>query len=364
MTEPRHRAPTIHDVAAEAGVSKSSAARVLAGVGSASPRTRERVQQAAEKLGYRANALAKAVRSGSSHLIGAVVPDASSPYFSLTLRGVADAARAAGFEVIVANTDGDPRIETHTLEVLAEKRVDGLIIAPALQAASSDALLALADRDFPMVLIDRRMPSLRRVPLVAVDNVRAIRQAVDHLVERGHRDIAIVTDAADDVEHLRSHRPADAERIWRPSVQRLSGYLEAMSAHGLDIAPEWLITMTRAPASARQAISTFLENPAGATAILCTDAGLTYAAYRAAVDLGVSTPDDFSFVGFDDQDWTTVVRPTVTVVDQPRYELGKAATGVLLDREAQQGDVILDTFLIERGTSAMPDGAPTAAATS
>lgn len=351
MTEPRHRTPTILDVAAEAGVSKSSAARVLAGVGSASPRTRERVQRAAEKLGYRANALAKAVRSGSSHLIGAVVPDASSPYFSMTLRGVTDAARAAGFEVIVANTDGDPAIEAHTLELLVEKRVDGLIIAPALQAASSDALHDLATRGFPMVLIDRRMPSLTQVPLVAIDNGRAIRRAVDHLVAHGHRNIAVVTDAADDVASTRPDGAAGAEALWRPSAQRLAGYVEAMRSHDTRVAPEWVISTTRAHPEAHEAMAAFLADPAGATAILCTDAGLTYAAYRALVDLGISTPDDFAFVGFDDQDWTTVVRPAVTVVDQPRYELGTAAARALLDPAPSPEDVILDTFLIERGTS-------------
>lgn len=353
MTEARHRTPTLFDVAREAGVSKSSAARVLAGVGAASPKTRERVLAAAERLGYRTNALAKAVRSGSSHLIGAVVPDAASPFFSVTLRGLTDAARAAGFDVIVTNTDGDPEIEARSIELLVERRVDGLVIAPAIQDSSPRAIVELTRQSFPIVLLDRRMPALKDIPLVAVDNIRAIRLAVDHLIDSGHRGIAIVTDAAEDFPRVRTGEPLPEDRRWRPATQRLAGYVQAMDARGVAIEPAWVIGTARTHAAAKDAVTAFLHDPRGATAILCTDAQLTYAAYQALVDLGVSTPEDLAFVGFDDQDWTTVVRPPVTVVDQPRYDLGAAAANLLLSSSEGAEDVVLSPYLIERGTSAV-----------
>jgi LacI family transcriptional regulator len=154
---------TIVDVAREAGVSKSSAARVLAGRGSASPSTQQRVYDAAERLGYRPNALAKAMISGTSNTIAVVIPDVANPFFSSVLRGASDAAHAAGFEVILGNTDNDRDIQARSIDVLREKQVDGFIIAPVFED-DPKSVRSLIDDDIPVVLLDRRMPALADVP--------------------------------------------------------------------------------------------------------------------------------------------------------------------------------------------------------
>ena len=129
----RPHAVTIVDVAREAGVSKSSAARVLAGRGSASQATQQRVHAAAQRLGYRPNALAKAMISGSSNTIAVMIPDVASPFFSAVVRGASDAAHAAGFEVLLGNTDNDRDVQARSIEVLREKQVDGFVIAPVFE---------------------------------------------------------------------------------------------------------------------------------------------------------------------------------------------------------------------------------------
>ncbi|WP_166376045.1 LacI family DNA-binding transcriptional regulator [Aeromicrobium phragmitis] len=348
---------TVIDVAREAGVSKSSAARVLSGRGSASPATQRRVTEAAQRLGYRPNALARAMVSGSSHTIAAVIPDVANAFFSATLRGLTDAARSAGFEVIVSNTDNDADVEARSLELLAEKRADGFVVAPVFQDAP-EAITRLVEDGTPVVLLDRRMPALADLPLVSVDHVGASRLATEYLIELGHRRIAIVTEAPDRLTDLRE-LPPDAEiSSLRPSTQRLLGYVQALDDHGVELDQDLVLESDYDAGSARAAVSAALDAGLGFTALYCTDAIVTLGAYNAVADHQVAVPDDISFIGFDDQEWTTLVRPSITVIDQPRHELGSAAATRLLaqlrDIDPDERDLRLPAHLIPRESTAPP----------
>lgn len=348
---------TVVDVAREAGVSKSSAARVLAGRGSASPATQQRVQDAAERLGYRPNALAKAMISGTSNTLAIVIPDVASPFFSAVVRGASDAAHAAGFEVLLGNTDNDRDIQARAIDVLREKQVDGFIVAPVFED-DPGSVRALVEDDIPVVLLDRRMPALADVPLVSVDHIAASRAAAEHLIDLGHRDIAIVTEAAGSLDELRGGtRDAHDAHTLRPSHQRLLGYLDALQAHDIPVDPLLVLPSAYDADSARAAVAEALERQQF-TALYCTDSVLTLGAYTHIVDSDVSLPDAFSFVGFDDQEWTTLVRPAVTVVDQPRYRLGATTATMLIARIRRIGEVpsdtLLDAQLITRASTSPP----------
>lgn len=328
-----HGAVTIIDVAREAGVSKSAAARVLAQKGSASEKTRTKVLEAADRLGYRPNQLARAMKSGTTNIIGIVVPDVAIPFFSAVLRGSADTARAAGFEVLVSNTDNDADIEDRALELLAEQRVDGVIIAPVFQPDPA-AITRLCEEGMPIVLLDRRMSGLEHLPLVSVDHVDATERAVQALIDEGHRRIALVTEASQVHSTLKDFTDRPAEDVdlslLRPSAQRLVGYLRALGRAGLDIDERLIIRSGYTTADAQNAVEAFLETGTEATALHATDAVLSSGAYRALRARNVAIPDDLSFIGFDDQDWTTMVQPAVTVVEQPRQRLGATATTALI----------------------------------
>lgn len=352
--------PTVIDVAREAGVSKSSAARVLAGRGSSSAQTRRRVEEAAAKLGYRPNALAKAIKSGSSATIGAVIPDVATPFFSTVIRGLTDAARSAGFEVIVANTDNDPEIESRTIELLAEKRVDGIVIAPAFQDHPT-ALLSVLNDSIPVVLLDRRPPALANVPSVSVDNAGASRLATDHLLSLGHRRIAIVTETKEAIDELLVRATNEDVTLWRPATQRLLGYLQAFHAAGVTPDPQLIVRCDYNSSSAATAVGRLIDSGAIFGAMFCTDAALTYGAYRELVDRDVVVPDAISFVGFDDQDWTTLVKPSVTVAEQPRYRIGSTCTNMLLAQirglSTDTTEIRMPATLITRGSTAVAPGA-------
>lgn len=354
-----HESVTLIDVANAAGVSKSAAARVLAQRGSASKKMRERVLEAAEQLGYRPNQLARAMKFGTTNTLGIVVPDVAIPFFSAVLRGFTDTARAAGFEVLVSNTDNDSDIEARSLEVLTEQRVDGIVVAPVF--TEDPAFIVQLEREgMPIVLLDRRMPGLEHLPLVSVDHAGATQKAVGALIEAGHRRIALVTEAAMDVPALRT---LGADEIvsfdlspLRPSAQRLVGYLRALRQADIVVDEELIIRSEYSTVGAQQVVEAFFDRDIPVTAIHATDAVLSSGTYRAVRNHGSVLPDELSFIAFDDQEWTTMVEPTVTVIEQPRQRLGAAAAttliGIIRGGAAEPHEQLLPAELIVRGSTA------------
>jgi len=350
----RRHSITVVDIAREAGVSKSTAARVLASRGSASQEARRRVLTAAEKLGYRPNALAKAMASGASMTIAAVIPDIASPYFSAVMRGLIDAARANGFEVLLTNTDNDAAVEERSIEVLAEKRVDGFVIAPVFQEHPR-AIERLVAEGSPVVLLDRRTPALGHVPLVSLDHVGASRLAAGHLLDLGHRRVALITEAPARVQTADLIASGADDTALRPSQQRQIGFARAFEERGLVVDDSLVIHAEYSATSASKVFGRALDEGLDFTAVYCTDAVLTYGAFQAVAERGIRLPERFSFVGFDDQNWTTVVSPPITVVDQPTHALGVAATELLLglirDHDAVVTDLQLPARLVPRGST-------------
>ncbi|MCL4722258.1 MAG: LacI family transcriptional regulator, partial [Gammaproteobacteria bacterium] len=322
--------------------------------GSASQDARDRVLKAADKLGYRPNAIARAMASGASMTIAAVIPDIASPYFSAVMRGLIDSARANGFEVLLTNTDNTPAMEERSIEVLAEKRVDGFVIAPVFQD-NPRAIERLVNEGSAVVLLDRRMPALADVPLVSLDHVGASRLAAGHLLDLGHRRIAIVTEASPS-GHERWATYADNASTLRPSQQRQLGFALAFAERGLPLDTAVVIHAEYTAESATAAFGRAIDTGPGFTAVYCTDAVLTYGAFRAVAQRRLAIPQQFSFVGFDDQNWTTVVSPPITVVNQPTHALGTAATNMLLELIRHPGatatDLQLPAQLVPRGSTA------------
>ncbi|WP_170202015.1 LacI family DNA-binding transcriptional regulator [Paramicrobacterium agarici] len=346
---------TVLDVAAHAGVSKSTAARVLSGHGSTSADALRRVTAAARELGYHPNALAKAMVSGTSNTIGIVIPDVANPFFSTAVRGISDSTRAAGYEVIISNTDNDADIEARSINLLLEKRVDGMIVAPVFQAPSA-AIKHTVENGTPIVLLDRRGGGVHEGPLIAIDNVEASKIGTQHLIDSGHRRIAIVTEAVEAVADLREFN-SDPTAL-RPSSQRLLGYIRAMFDANLTVDESSVVRTIFDKEETAKQVTTFLKSRNDITAVFSTDSVVSSGTYVALSRLGISVPDNVSFLAFDDQEWTTMVRPTASVVSQPRYRLGAVAATHLLERVARpsvsSSDVLLGADLVLRESTVSP----------
>lgn len=305
---------TVKDVAAAAGVSVATAARVLGDYGYTSEAARKRVRDAAAGLGYVPNRVARALSSGLSGVVGLVVGDIDNPFFSAAARGVSDVLEQAGFTVIIANSDEDHERELRMIEALRSRQTDGLIVAPASED-SGEYLQALARVDYPVVLLDRELPGVP-VDVVTVDNLLGAIRAVEHLVGRGHTRIGMVT-----------------EHPWTsPLRDRLTGFRTALTRAGLDADDSRIAIGGSTREDGLHTARALLARDTGITAVFSTTNFMTLGLLRAAAECGIAIPATLSVVGFDDAEWTTVVTPPVSVVAQPAYELGRAAASQLIER--------------------------------
>ena len=323
------RAATVQDVAVRAGTSRATAARALGGYGLVNPATAARVLAAAEELGYRANGVARSMITGRTMSVGVVVGDIGNEFFSRLVRGCTDVVRAAGYDPLLVNTDEHPAREQSAVRLLLERRVDGLLVAPA---SSHDGrhLREARDAGSPVVLVDRKV---RRSGLdtVLVDGVTAARTAVGHLVAAGHERIGVVT--GDLVGGGVSGEPVDPARASvSTTTERLVGYHEALEDACLPREPELVRGGDFRIDSARERAGDLLRPRDRPTAVLATDSVLALGVLLALRDLGLRCPEDVSVITFDDPPWASVVRPRLSVMAQPAYDLGAVAAERLLAR--------------------------------
>lgn len=316
---------TIQDVAQRAGVSRASAARALGGYGSVSDVARQKVLTAAEELLYRANGVARSMITGRTMTLGAVVGDIENDFFARVVRGFTDVARAEGFDTLVASTDEQVVNERSAVKVFLERRVDGLMVAPASMHAR-DHLVAARDAGARLLLVDRRIPRLG-VDTVLLDNVPAAQQAVQHLAAAGHTRIAMITGTgAADV------KPAAGDTVVSTSIDRVEGYRRALLEAGLPYEPSYVQAGDFHLDAVRARAVSLLSRPDRPTGVFTSDGIMALGVLLALRDVGLSCPDDVSVVGFDDPAWASVIRPGLSVMAQPVYEMGAAAAHRLVAR--------------------------------
>lgn len=373
MAAERDRAisrPTISEVAAEAGVGRASAARTLGDYGYVSPELRERVLAAAEKLGYRTNALARSMSTGVSHTLGVIVADIGNPFFAGVVRGISDASRARGFDTIVLSTHEEVDEERAALDVLLDKRVDGIIMASAaLVRADVEHIRDAIDQDMPIVLIDRVIESLD-LDAVVIDNRDAARRSVATLIQAGHRRVGFIwgPSTTDPVSTRRELTAASAKNLYTDG-ERLHGYLDALDDAGIPFDPELVMTGPKTEQHATEVVMRMLALAERPTALLCSETDALTGSLLAIRELGLRYPRDISLIGFDDSSWAAVMDPPITMISQPMHLLGARAAELLLDgvdgsdsrlESATPADTAgsrihtLKTRLIERASIAAP----------
>ncbi|OPG07888.1 LacI family DNA-binding transcriptional regulator [Microbispora sp. GKU 823] len=353
---------TISEVAAEAGVGRATAARTLGGYGHVSPELRQRVLAAAEKLGYRANALARSMSTGVSHTIGVIVADIGNPFFAGLVGGVCDASRARGFDTIVLSTYEDLDEEVAATNVLIDKRVDGMIIASAaVSGREAGHVKEALKRGVPVVLVDRAIPALD-LDAVVIDNRDAAREAVERLIAAGHRRIGFVwgPSMTQPPATRRELLAAAARNLWTDG-ERLRGYLDALDDARIPFDPELVMVGRKVEERATEEVARMLALPNRITALFCTETEAMTGALRALRAARLSYPRDVSLIGFDDSAWAAVMDPPLTMIEQPVHGLGAKAAEVLLDivqgAEADRETHTLRSRLIVRSSVGPPPGA-------
>ncbi|UKA50519.1 LacI family transcriptional regulator [Arthrobacter sp. FW305-123] len=343
----RRRDVTVADVAKAAKVSKAQAARALGNYGAVSDDVRERVLAAAEELEYRPNELARSMNTGKSNTIGVVVGDIENPHFGLAMRGITDTAKKSGYNVILINTDEERAAEVDAVRVLLDKRVDGLIVAPA-SSVETTHLLQVRESGRPLVLLDRAASGVD-VETFAVEMEKISYESTKHLIEAGHRRIAFVSTVSTDGPYV-AGMTLDSSQI----SDRLDGIRRAFDDAGFPYPADLIRLNAGDSGSIMRITQELLQGPDAATAIIASDGLIALSVVEAIQNSGLSIPDDVSFLMYDDFAWTRLTTPPLTVIAQPVYDMGIAAASALIrqieGRQASGPGPDLVATLIQRGS--------------
>lgn len=329
---------TITEVAEAAGVGRATAARTLGGYGSVSEASRRKVLEAAERLGYRPNALALSLRTGRTHTLGVIVAEIGNPFFAEVVNGIVEEANAAGWDPIIVGTQEILEREQTAMRILLDKQVDGIILAPAASDQHPSHVSDAMERNVPVVLIDRLLPGID-IDAVVIDNRDSARAATSALIARGHRRIGFHYGPPTETSpRTREELDAAAARMLWSSAERLRGYLEAHDLHSVDVDLDLITYAGDDDEASVAAVNELISARVGATAILATEMAATRTALTAIAQTGRSSPQDVSLIGFDDSPWAKLTSPPLTTIAQPTEEMGRAALRLLLDRLKGQSE--------------------------
>lgn len=307
--------PRIKDVAEYAGVSPKTVSNVINNFEHVSERTRTAVQEAIDALGYRVNIAGRQLRQGRTGVITLAVPELDVAYFAELAKHVMAEAGRRGRTVLIHQTGAVRESELAALHGFDAQFCDGVLLSP-LSLLPHD--LATRDRRLPVVLLGERSPGAG-TDHVGIDNVRAAREATEHLLARGRRRIAVVGGAA--------HGPQGTDRL------RTDGYREAVEAAGLPFAADLVVPVDAYHwRDGARATARLLEREPAADALLCLNDHLALGALRALHEQGRSVPGDIDVVGFDDIEASRFSVPTLSTVAPDKQEIARAAVSLLLRR--------------------------------
>lgn len=334
--------PGIKEVAERAGVAISSVSRVLSGHPDVSPAMRDAVNNAVRDLGYRPNALARGLRQQRSMSVGFAVTDIANPIFADVVKGAERTLRAAGYSLLLTNSEGDPDLDAANITLLEDRQVDGLLLSLTLED-HPDVVKALKACKLPMVLLDRDRPPGVPAMSACFDHRGGMREAVDHLLDLGHRDFALIVGGP--ALPARDRRQAVEETLWARGGRCL------VIEGGFGVEGGYRGTMDVLARSPRP------------TALIAAGNTLMVGALRALHEQQVEIGKDMSFVGCDNVAIAELHQPPIAVTYRDPGSLGELGArmllGALADKDAATellASEVLPTGFLRRASCGPPPG--------
>lgn len=328
---------TLRDVAEEAGTSRSTASRALAGHGYVAGGIKTRVEEAAARLGYVPDVSARTLKGRSSGLVGLLVSDLRNQFYALLAAGVEQTLAAAGHQMVLVDDHGSDDKALEGARAFLAMRAAGVLLAPVGRSATG----LLVEHGTPVVEVDRRS-GVRGCDAVTIDSERGARDAVTHLLTLGHRRIAVVLD----------------ETMWDTGRDRLKGYRAAHREAGVPLSRKLVLDLGLRPAEPQEEVSAFLDANPDVTAVFAANNVVAEAVWQELQRRGHAVPRDCSVVSFDDLTWMRIVEPGLSAVRQPVYEMGSRAAALLLERvsggRSRAEHLTLQPELRRRGSTAAP----------
>jgi LacI family transcriptional regulator len=328
----------MREVADRAGVAMSSVSRVMSGHPDVSPAMSERVMRAVAELGYQPDILAQSLRRRETLTVGFVVGDISNPLFAEIVTGVESTLHVNGYSMLLTNSLGDPAMESAHIGLLSQRRVDGLVIS-VLDETHPETIERLRELDIPVVVLDRNLPPEVPVSRVLSDHRSGMKAAALHLIDLGHRHIALIGGTG-----------------VRPALERRAGLVEAFASRGLPPT----CTVDEGSFAVEHGVSAMrrlLDLPEPPTAVIAGGNQLMLGALRVVAERRLTLGRQLSFVGCDDVSITDLFQPAVAVVRRDNLAMGRTAAELLLARmrdEAAPSDVVLPTEFVARPSCGAP----------
>ncbi len=328
---------TLESISKELGVSVSTISRVLNGKSDKfriSKKTQDLIFQTAKKLNYTPNQIARGLRLKKTHTIGYIIPDISNPFFSSIAQSVERSARKFGYSVLLSDSEESTEIEIQILKSIIQRKVDGLIISPVGQDVKH--ILEVHQKNIPIVLIDRHFPDLN-IPFVTSDNFNGAFEAVNYLIESGHKKIACIQGLINTM----------------PNIDRVRGYRDAFRKNNLPVDDSLIVGDSFGEENGYIETKILLKRNDRPTAIFAISNLISLGALRALKEEGLNVPDDISIISFDDQPYSSLLATPMTSVTQQSSEIGYIATKLLIDsidskRLVESNGIFLPTKLILR----------------
>lgn len=351
MPQARTGKPTIVDVAERAGVSRATASRALSNYGRINATTQQHVRRIADELGYRPNDVARAMRKGKTKTIGLVIiADFTNAFFDRATKGVVDAAKDLGYQVLIANTNEDIAAERSAIATLIEKQVDGLLVVPSTAAVHDHLSPEHLDKK-PIVLIDRRLDGLK-ITSVTTEDFQGAEEAVRHVLSLGHKRLGFLI-AASGVSGFSPERPP---LLLSTVEDRINGFANAAADAGIKVRAQTWIYCEDQPTASEAAVMRLLDMPKPPSVILTSNNDMALAVLKVAGNRQLTVGKDISLVTIDDSQWLAAMSPGITVVARPVEQLSRIAVEKLVTEIEQPGQpaekISLPVELIARGSVA------------
>ena len=307
---------TLAEIAQAAGVSVSTVSRALTNNNHPlKEETRQRIANLAKEMGYNPNLVARSLQSNRTHTVGVIVDRMRSPFAATTVQGIQDGLRQAGYSISIINSNRDQDLVIEAIQTFYSRRVDGIVILNAWLHTFNDPFLSLQDR--PFVFVNRLFSDAIHNCVAPGDRYGA-QSAVKHLVELGHRRIAYINGLEN----------------WLEAQNRLAGYRDILTEQGLVVDEALIKPGDWGVDSGFQATQELLALEQPPTAIFASNDLMALGAIYAVQEAGLRVPDDVAVVGYDDRDFAAWIRPALTTIRMPSYEMGQAAARLLLEQIA------------------------------
>lgn len=333
---------TSKHVAARAGVSFTTVSHVVNRTRPVSDDARLRVERAIAELHYFPSAVARALKTRQTRILGVIVPNISNPFFSELMRGIEDVCERNDYAVFLCNGDDDRERQDRSLDTLLERRVDGVLLATPTGPAAALARRLTAAK-MKTVVVDRSVPGLDG-DRVLIDHDAGARLAVEHLLALGHRRIACLAGPGS----------------FAVSRKRVAGWRKALARAGVSPRDSWLLEGDFRAHSGHR-LTRELISRGEVTAIFASNDLLGIGALRAAAEHGVPVPEALSVVGFDGIEMGSFTYPALTTVGYPIREIGETAATVLIERIAganrKAREIVVEPRIILRESTAPVRGA-------